>query len=140
MNAKTRNIVFFVVLLVVAIALALAVGDRTNRVAMATYTDFLQQVQAGAVDNARIVTPDAGATQVIYKLKNGSRMQTIAPRDYREALTAMQQMLVNVEIRDAGSQRFRVLLNSAPFLILLGVWFVMFYKLKRGGGRPLFQG
>jgi ATP-dependent Zn protease len=128
MNSKAKRLILFTVLVVVAASLAMLVGDR--RQAKATYTEFLQQVQAGQVSNATIVAAQTGADEVDYKLKSGVRLQTIAPRDYREAVAAMRQKLVNIEIRNAWWQPLSVLVNSSPFLILLGFWFYMMRKLR----------
>jgi ATP-dependent Zn protease len=138
MKSKASRIFVFVLVIVAALIGALAVGNRIP--VKTTYTDFLQQVQAGQVNNATIIAGNTGATQVTYKLKSGSRLETIAPRDYREALGAMQQKLVNIEIRDAAWQPLRMLANATPFFLLLGFWFYMMRKLKNGGGPRLFQG
>jgi hypothetical protein len=66
-------------------------------------------------------------------------VRTILPEAYGDALRAMQEKLVNVEIRD--SELPRILLNSAPLLILLGFWFLMYRKLRNGPRQgPLIPG
>ncbi len=127
MNRK--NVVFLLVLVLVATSLALIVGDRRDQ-AKATYSEFLNQVQAGEVAKAKIAVAESGADTVTYILKNGRRMQTIVPRDYKDLLAAMQAKLVNVEIQDASRQRWSLLLNASPFFILLGFWFFMLHQLK----------
>ena len=132
MKSKTRSIVFFVVLVVVAVAMALVVGDRTDGSrTKATYTEFLQQVQAGEVSKVTIAVAETGANPVTYRLKSGSEWLTIIPRNYQDALAAMQNKLVNVEIRDAQSQRVRTLANASPFLLLLGFWVVMMIWMRK---------
>ena len=142
MKSKTRSIVFFVVLAVVAVAMALVVGDRTDGSrTKATYTEFLQQVQAGEVSKVTIAVAETGANPVTYRLKSGSEWLTIIPRNYRDALAAMQSKLVNVEIRDAQSQRVRTLANASPFLLLLGFWVVMMIWMRKNPNFPkMFQG
>jgi membrane-associated HD superfamily phosphohydrolase len=141
MKSKMRKIVFFVVLIVVAVSLALAVGDKTDRSkTKATYSEFLQQVQAGEVSKATIAVAKTGATPVTYRLKSGSEWLTIIPRNYQEALAAMQTRMVNVEIRDLTSQRLSVFLNASPFFLLLGVWVLMMIRMKKSPNGPrMFQ-
>src|SRR5580692_10193330 len=125
MKPKTKSVVFFVVLIVVVVIMALT-GDRTGESrTKATYSEFLQQVQAGEVSKATIAVAETGANPVTYRLKSGSEWLTIVPKNYQDALAAMQNKLVNIEIRDAQSQRVRTLANASPFLLLLGFWVVM---------------
>ncbi len=126
---NTKRIIFFVVLICVAVLLALVVGDRRYQT-RTTYSEFLQQVQAGDVAKATIAVAETGANPVTYSLKNGARLQTIVPRDYKDALAAMQTKLVNVEIRDVSWQRWSTLANAIPFFILLGFWAFMMRQMK----------
>jgi ATP-dependent Zn protease len=137
MKSKTKSIVFFVVLIVVVAVLALVIGDRTEgSKTKATYTEFLQQVQAGEVSKATIAVAETGANPVTYRLKSGSEWLTIIPRNYQDALAAMQSKLVNVEIRDAQSQRVRTLANASPFLLLLVFWAAMMIWMRKNPNFP----
>jgi ATP-dependent Zn protease len=101
-------------------ALLWAVIQNKPRPANATYSQFFQQVQAGQISKAIVLAAQAGANQVIYSLKDGSQVNSVLPSDYRDAPEAMQQRMVDIEIRDASTQWIRVLLNAGPFLVLLG--------------------
>ena len=141
MKSKTKSVMFFVVLIVVVAVMALVIGDRTDASrTKATYTEFLQQVQAGEVSKATIAVAGTGANPVTYRLKSGSEWLTIIPKNYQDALAAMQNKLVNIEIRDAQSRRVRFLANASPFLILLGFWVVMMIWMRKNPNFPgMFQ-
>ena len=126
--------------MVVAV-IALVVGGRSDgSKTKATYSEFLQQVQAGEVSKATIAVAETGANPVTYRLKSGSEWLTIIPKNYQEALAAMQAKLVNIEIRDAQSQRVLLLANASPFLILLGFWIVMMIWMRKNPNFPkMFQ-
>lgn len=128
MNQNAKAIVFWTILFVVAALMWAAV--RSPAPTKATYSQFLSQVQSGEVLEATINNADSGANPVDYRLKNGSRLQTVLPADYRDALDAMQQKLVNIEIADRPPWS-RVVANSTPFLILLGFWFFALGQIKR---------
>jgi cell division protease FtsH len=128
MSSKGKSVVFWVVLVGVA-ALIWATAQAGSASAKATYSQFLQQVQSGQVSKAIIVADHTGANPVTYSLKDGSQARTVVPSDYRAALEAMQQKMVNIEIRDASSQWIRVLLNASPFLVLLGFWVYMLNRI-----------
>jgi cell division protease FtsH len=129
MNTRAKRIVFFVVLIAVA-ALLWAVIQNQPTPAKATYSQFLEQVQSGQVGKATIVSGHTGANPVTYSLKDGSQARSVLPWDYRNALEAMQQKMVNIEIQDASSQWIRVVANASPFLLLLGVWVFMMNRMK----------
>jgi cell division protease FtsH len=129
MNSRAKAIVFWVVLFVVAV-LIWVVTQNGHNPPNATYSQFLEQVQAGQVSKATIEAEHTGANPVTYSLKDGSRARSVLPWDYRGALEAMQQKMVNIEIQDASSQWIRVLLNASPFLVLLGFWVFMMNRMK----------
>jgi cell division protease FtsH len=129
MNARAKGIIFYAVLIGVA-ALLWAVVRNGSNPPKATYSQFLQQVQAGQVSRATIETEHTGANPVTYSLKNGSQARSVLPRDYRDALETMRQKMVNIEIQDASSQWIRVLLNASPFLVLLGFWVFMMNRME----------
>jgi ATP-dependent Zn protease len=129
MNTKAKSILFFVVLIGVAALLWVVVQNGPNP-AKATYSQFLEQVQAGQVSKAIVVAAQTGANPVMYSLKDGSQVHSVLPADYRDALEAMQRKMVNIEIRDASSQWIRVLANASPFLVLLGFWIFMMNRMK----------
>jgi ATP-dependent Zn protease len=130
---KSKRLMFLGVL-VVAAALALAVGNRSNGT-RATYSEFLRQVQAGQVTKAVIVAGNSGANPITYSLKNGSRENTFLPKDYGDVLATLQRKMVNIEIQDAAWQWLRMMSNAAPFFALLGFWFLMMWRLRKRGAR-----
>jgi ATP-dependent Zn protease len=126
---KTKRAVFFVVLVMVA-SLVWMVSQQHHAAAKATYSEFIAQVEAGQVKNAIITAERTGADPVTYSLRDGTRLETIVPSDYREILATMHNHMVNIEIRDAATQWPRIAANSSPFLILLAFWFVMMLKMR----------
>jgi cell division protease FtsH len=129
MNSKAKNVVFWVVLVGVAALLWAVIQNRPNA-PNATYSQFLQQVESGKISNAVIVAANGGANPVDYSLKDGARMHTVLPPDYRDALAAMEQKMVNIEIRDASSQLPRMAANAVPFFVLLAFWAFMMIRMS----------
>ncbi|MEO8127937.1 MAG: hypothetical protein ABI822_12635 [Bryobacteraceae bacterium] len=104
------------------------VSDANNRLPGSTYSQFLEEVREGKVAAVRIESAGAGASPVTYQTKAGRSRRTVLPSDYRDALNAMQQSAVDVEIK--ATSPLRVLGNSVPFLLLLGFWLFMMGKLR----------
>jgi hypothetical protein len=81
---------------------------------------------------------NSGAIQAICRLKDGNAVRTVLPSDYRDALVAMQNKLVNVEIRDSSSGSLRLVMKATPFFLLLGVWILLaIRKFPNGPGQSI---
>jgi cell division protease FtsH len=96
-----------------------------------TYSQFLQLVEAGSVASV-VIEPGSGANPAICRLKDGNNLRTVLPSDYRDALAAMQDKLVNIEIQDPSSGWIPLLINASPFLVLLAFWLFMMLRLRNG--------
>jgi cell division protease FtsH len=134
MRPDAKRTVFYTALFCVTLLLW-AVVQSGRQSARATYSEFLQQVQSGQVHNAVIAAGDDGGSEVTYNLTNGSRMHSVLPSDYRDALNAMQEKLVNVEIQNGASKWLRRGANIIPVLILAVFWVFMLRRLPGRGAK-----
>ena len=133
MNSTTRRLVAGVAVILLGVLGWMASGKARPQI-KATYSQFLQQVRDGRVSSVIIRASNSGANDASYRLKDGAMARTVLPSDYREALAAMEESLVDIEIQSA---RFPLFMNAAPFLLLLAVW-VCLMCWKRNGPRTLF--
>jgi ATP-dependent Zn protease len=100
---------------------------------MVTYSQFLERVRTGQIASVILMGSNSGATEAICRLKDGNAVRTVLPSNYRDALVAMQDNQVNVEIRDSASGPLQLFLKASPFFLLLGVWiFLIIRKLPNG--------
>jgi ATP-dependent Zn protease len=99
-------------------------GSTTNL----TYSQFLEDVRAGRVSSV-VVVGNTGAAQATLELKDGKTARTVLPSDYKDALRAMQDKQVGIEIRDSS---LRPWVNTIPFFLLLGVWAVLMFRKPNG--------
>jgi ATP-dependent Zn protease len=134
MNFKSKTVAFLVVLVVVASVFGSIVRQQHNRTNPTTYSRFLQQIQSGEVSHATIAASHSGADRVAYRLKNGGHADTIVPSDDRSLLEALRQKTVDVEIRGATMPLSRIIANSAPFLLLMALWFFAWGRLRPKSG------
>jgi ATP-dependent Zn protease len=121
---------FFAGLFIVAGLLWAITQQQQSQTKRSSYSEFVQQVDTGKVTDAVISVSNGGANPVIYNLRDGTKAETVLPRDFNDILAAMQERTVNIEFRDASSQWYRTIANSAPFLLLLAFWFGMMQKLR----------
>lgn len=123
-------------LCLIAVGFASALGwiavRSQQKPAGSTYTQFIQQVRMGRVDSVTITSANAGAVPASYRLKNGNTASTILPSDYRDALAAMVESSVEVDIQESTWSAIRPFANAIPFFVLLTVWLIAVRKLKNG--------
>jgi ATP-dependent Zn protease len=117
-----KKAAFFAVLLVVAVMIGwIVMASRPNQHVI-SYTQFLQQVEAGQIADVRIASGNSRPSRATIRLKDGETGRTVLPPDYSASLALLESHLVNVEIQDASTDPVRFLVNATPFLLLLGVW------------------
>lgn len=133
MKSKARIAIIGAVAICIAGVLWMAAGGGLSQTKL-TYSQFLGQVRAGQVASVIVIASNSGAAQASCRFKDGNTVRTVLPSDYRDAMMAMQDKLVNIEIQDSSSGPLRFLINATPFFLLLGVW--IFFMLRKFPGGP----
>ncbi|MEQ3624834.1 MAG: ATP-dependent zinc metalloprotease FtsH [Celeribacter sp.] len=128
---NARNIAFWVVLFVLILALfnLFSGGQGTMSSDVRTYSEFVQEVDAGDVSS---VTIDGERLRV--RGNDGSNYTTILPpgTDVTDRLLAR-----DVTIRAEAQQQNGILAylgTLLPFIILIGIWIFLMNRMQ-GGGR-----
>src|ERR1700694_266726 len=124
MNIKTKVAIICGVLICLAGALWMAQTRQPSSTTL-TYSQFFEKVRTGQIAGVIVMGSNSGAIQAICRQKDGNTGRTVLPSDYRDALAAMQEKQVDIEIRDASSRPLQFATNAAPFLLLLAVWIVL---------------
>ncbi|MHA7820188.1 MAG: ATP-dependent zinc metalloprotease FtsH [Erythrobacter sp.] len=95
------------------------------------YSDFRDQVAAGAVQDVQL-----GEDVITGTLKNGETFTTVpVPND-----TELTGMLQENEVKFTGRQRdepnvlLYILIQSLPFILILGIAFFALRQVQKGGG------
>ena len=132
MNWNWKVLALCLVAIGFAAALRWMALDAETRAPGATYSQFLNEVRQGKVDTVTIAPGNSRANPATYRTKDGNTARTVLPSDYRDAIAAIQESSVNIEIKDTSTGPLRLLANAIPFLILLGFWLFMMGKLRSG--------
>jgi hypothetical protein len=134
MPPKTKIVLLCMLLILAATVFSIVTTSRPHRSSF-TYSQFLDRLQQGEVAAVVIDAGNSGAVEATLRMKDGQAARTVLPANYRDALRAMQDQLVSVEIRGSGPGAGQWLLKASPFLLVLGVWIVL--VIRRSGGQPL---
>ena len=132
MNSKAKLAIICTVLISVAGVLWMTKTSQRSLNTL-TYSQFLEKVRTGQIATVIIMGSNSGAIRAICQLKDGNVEQTVLPSDYRDAMAAMQDKLVNIEIRDSSSVPLQLLYYS-PFILILAVWIFLVRKFQNGPG------
>ena len=128
---NTRNVVFWVVLFLLALALFNLFSGSTNSTMSnsKSYSEFVS-----AVDGASVAQVTLDGEQIRYRGTDGKDYVTIMPRDaaVTEMLIAKGVPVVAQAQEQSGLQTF--LVGLLPFVLLIGVW-IYFMNRMQGGGK-----
>ncbi|MGQ0698753.1 MAG: ATP-dependent zinc metalloprotease FtsH [Panacagrimonas sp.] len=131
MNDLAKNLLLWVVILVVLISVFQSFANRGRGQQPVAYSDFLEQVKQGQVAEVRIADD-----LIVGELKGGTRFETISPEtDNRSMIGTM----IEHDVKFTGEQPkgtpwpLQLLFNAFPILLLIAVW-VYFMRQMQGGG------
>jgi cell division protease FtsH len=134
MNDLVKNLVLWVVVAVVLMAVFNSFSPKTAGGQEVIYSQFMEEVRN---DRIKAVDISSDERSVAFERSDGSRGTTTAPRrDER-----MVDDLINhdVEIRQAppesGITIWALLLNFLPVLLIIGFWFFMMRQMQQGGSK-----
>ena len=140
MNKLFRSVVFYLLIILIAISAIDYFQTRevvTNEV---NYSDFLQQVQNGEVAKVTLEHNVVKGT-----LTDGTEFLTItpdAPNQDTNFLKTLQEKNVEIKAeRPAETPWWSTMFSSIlPILLLIGVWFFIMQQTQGGGGRVMSFG
>ena len=108
------------------------VGGRNAAKQEFNYTDFMQQVQTGQVEEVTI-----SGREITGSFKSGETFTTYSPETDNSALIGE---LIKGKVRISGKapekQSFlaQIFIHWFPFLLLIGVWIFFMRQMQGGGG------
>ncbi len=131
MNDLAKNLLLWVVILVVLISVFQSFANRGRGQQPVAYSDFLEQVKQGQVAEVKI----AGDV-IAGQLKGGTRFETISPETDNRSMIGT---LIDNNVKFTGEMPkgtpwpLQLLFNAFPILLLIAVW-VYFMRQMQGGG------
>jgi cell division protease FtsH len=131
LNDMAKNLILWVVIAAVLMSVFNGFGTRAPSAQKLPYSDFLAQVQDGAVTRAEI-----DGRKIVGQLSSGERFTTYSPETNNSTLVAeLLQQNVTVVGKEPEQQSLlmQIFISWFPFLLLIGVW-IFFMRQMQGGG------
>ena len=141
MNSTVKTIMFWVFILACLMMLWMVV-QRTSGVNKTTdikYSDLLDKIEAGSVQDATIQGTDVhghmkGAKDEFHTTITANSTSTACPRNFVPAR-------VTFDIKpEQNSILIPLLINIGPFVLLGAIWFFMLRQMQSGGNKALSFG
>src|SRR3954470_6168740 len=140
-----RTLSFWALLIVGTIALVQLASSRRREEAEITYTQFMEELNAGNVGAVEIAERQKirGAFQrpVVVKRQTVERFNVLLPFEADNSFVAqLSAKGVDVRAREAGQSFGVVLLTFLPYLLIFGLVIFMLRQMQQGGNRAFAFG
>jgi cell division protease FtsH len=133
MNDLTKNILVFIVIIVVLLSVVQGLsGVNSPRVVKEDYSEFLREVRSGNVQ--RVEFEDE---RILYGNRQPLGHYTISPEtDNNTLIGLLENNGVKFTAQEPKSQSLigQLLISSFPILLLIGVWIYFMRQMQGGGG------
>ena len=132
MNDLTRNIVLWVVIAIVLLAVFSNFGQRASAPEPLKYSQFLAEVETGAIRSATF----KGDT-IVGVRASGDQYITYNPEtDNSAVIGLLQKKSVAFDAAPPERQSFllQLFISSFPILLLIGVWIYFMRQMQGGAG------
>jgi cell division protease FtsH len=138
-NSTVKQIIFWVFIFACLIVLwrVFQTSSGSGKDHEISFSEFLQDAQQGQVTEVTINGSDAHGSLRSDK----ENFHTIIPANYPHLYDVLDQNKVKVSIKDSNNSAWwSILINVAPLLILVGLWFFMIRQMQSGGNKALSFG
>ena len=133
MNKFFKNVLFYLLIIMVIIWMFDLYGEKNSKPADISYTNFMQHVQQDEIKQVTIVD-----NVISGKLKDGKEFSTVAPNDSKlvEKLEA-KKVDIKAELPPQPPWWMSILSSILPMLIIVGLWFMLMNQGGAGGGKVM---
>ena len=141
MSSTLKSLLFWMILVVVAILVWNFSTTFQARHTVVTFSDFIEKVESGEVASVVIT-----GNEIVGTLKNARSVQeeqfrTYAPPQYEGLANRLIDRSVVVTAKEPANSPWTTLLYSwAPVLLIIGIWIFFMRQMQSGGNKALSFG
>jgi cell division protease FtsH len=137
-NSTVKTIIFWVVILISAVALwqVVKTANSGQKVQEINFSRFMSEVDQGTVKDVTLT-----GMEVKGKLADGSQFHSTVPANYPDMIKKLQEKNVSITVQDVGNSSWGWLINLiAPLALLAALWYFMIRQMQTGGNKALSFG
>ena len=136
MNPTTRSLLFWMVLVVVVVAIWNLSSQFRAGESPVAFSEFIRWVETGQVDRVELTGNEIAGTS-----SSGETFRTYAPPQYEGLANKLIERDVVIQAREAVASPWATLLYSwAPILLIIGFWVFFMRQVQSGGNKALSFG
>ncbi len=136
MNSTLRSLLFWMVLVIVAVLVWNFSTTFQTRERAVTFSDFMSWVESGNVTTVTIAGNEISGTT-----KADETFRTYAPPQYEGLANKLVERNVAITAKEAQASPWASLLYSwAPALLMIGFWIFFMRQMQSGGNKALSFG
>ncbi|BBD06998.1 ATP-dependent zinc metalloprotease FtsH [Desulfovibrio ferrophilus] len=136
MNNFARNLFLWAAISLVMVVLFNLFNQPPQPQLRMSYTEFLQSVEKGGVDEVTIQ-----GQNIFGQTRDGQRFSSYAPDDPNLVKTLVDRgVQVTAEPNEDSPWYMTLLLSWFPMLLLIGVWIFFMRQMQSGGGKAMSFG
>src|SRR5260370_13843558 len=137
-NSNIKTAAFWVVIIMMVVLFwTLYHGTKSRQDAQLSYTNLMNDVNAGKIKTATITGNDLHGN---YKEDN-QELHAVIPTNHQQLDDAMLQKGVDIHYnKENGTGWVSILINAIPFVLLLAFWIFMMRQMQSGGNKALSFG
>ena len=141
MNTLTKNILFWLVIVVLALVAYRFLAGTTTPQTELSFSEFLSQAEAGKVSEVTINGTDVEGA---YLEKDSSgqirTFHSVAP-DYPDLVKDLRKYNVTITAKKPKDANYLVtILSWLPMVLLVGIWIFFMRQMQSGGNKALSFG
>jgi cell division protease FtsH len=136
-NTTVKNILLWMVILVVILLLFKVVDYGKGATTTVGFSDFMEKIGKGEIDRVTIRGPEIRAFTKGTPEGREPNLRTYAPA-YNDLVTDLRKANVKITAEEPREGSLLViLLQWAPILFLIGLWIFIMRQMQTGGNRAL---
>ncbi|HZY62324.1 MAG TPA: ATP-dependent zinc metalloprotease FtsH [Edaphobacter sp.] len=139
MNSTVKQILIWVFMITCLIFLWQFVVKNTGggQDKAISLTQLLNDADAGKIADVTV-----NGSEVTGKYREGNaQFHTVIPANYPDMYKTLRDHGVNITVKDtSGNTWLSLLINLAPFALLLGLWFFLLRQMQSGGNKAMSFG
>jgi len=141
LNTLTKNILFWLVIVVLALVAYRFLAGTTTPQTELSFSEFLSQAEAGKISE---VTLNGTDVEGAYLEKDSSgqirTFHTVAP-DYPDLVKDLRKYNVTITAKKPKDANYLVtILSWLPMVLLVGIWIFFMRQMQSGGNKALSFG
>jgi cell division protease FtsH len=132
MNDLAKNLLLWVIIAVVLMAVFQSFSPRGAESQALAYDEFVTQVQNDAISKVKI---DADNVTISGERRDGTKFTTFKPREDKDLVNELLRHDVAIEQipPPTGPSLTYILLNLLPYIIFIGIFIFFMRQLQSGG-------